>query len=287
MLVTAAFLQLAAVALTSTYSLEGLHLPPDQAFVKTEVIDGQNYAKLGGIASTSVVVITLFAPLVGFLLYRKGLSVRAMGLVAMAIALVTVLIGFEIPVTLDPKTWMIILSLYMVVAVWVPVWVVLQPRDFVNVHFLYIGLAGMMVGIVGSGLHGISIEAPAFNITGETVRGLGFMWPFLFVTIACGACSGAHCLIASGTTFKQLLSEKDALFVGYGAMIFEAVLGICVTLVIISGLGFAEYRSIVWPQDPEGNFLAGNARSPLRWESGHRCSTVWDSRRSTERSLEF
>ncbi len=265
-LVTAAFLQLAAIALTSTYSLEGLQLPPEQAFVKTEVIDGEHYAKLGGIASTSVVVITLCAPIVGFLLYRKRLGVPVMSLLAMAIAIIAVLIGFQVPVTLDPKAWMLILSVYMVLAAWVPVWVVLQPRDFVNVHFLYIGLAGMMVGIIGSGLQGITIDAPAFNLSGDTVRALGLVWPFLFVTIACGACSGAHCLIASGTTSKQLLSEKDALFVGYGAMLFEAVLGICVLLVIVSGLGFAEYSSIVWPQDPEGNFLAGNA--PLAFALG-------------------
>ncbi len=70
-LVTAAFLQLAAIALTSTYHLEGLRLPVEQTLIRTEVIDGQHYAKLGGIASTSVVVITLFSPLVGYLLYKS------------------------------------------------------------------------------------------------------------------------------------------------------------------------------------------------------------------------
>jgi len=265
-LVTAAFLQLAAVALTSTYSLEGLHLPPEQAFIRTEIIGGEHYAKLGGIASMSVVIITLFAPLVGFLLYRKKLNVPVMSLVAMGIALLSVVIGFEVPITLGPMTWMAILSVYMVVAAWVPVWMVLQPRDFVNVHFLYIGLAGMMVGIIASGLRGVSIDAPLFNVSFESIQAMGYVWPFLFVTIACGACSGAHCLIASGTSSKQLLSEKDAVFVGYGAMLFEAVLGICVTLVIVAGLGFSEYSSIVWPQDAQGHFLAGNA--PLAFSLG-------------------
>jgi carbon starvation protein len=258
-LVTAAFLDLAARALTSEYTLEGLHLPIEQTLVRTEVkADGQHYAKLGGIASTSVIVITACAPLIGFLLFRKQFHVAAMSLVALSISLISVMIGFEMPVTLDPGVWMMILSLYMILAAWVPVWMILQPRDFINVHFLYIGLAGMMVGIIAGGLGGAVVQAPAFNLTGDALRALGLTWPFLFVTIACGACSGAHCLIASGTTSKQISSEKHAPVIGYGGMLLEAVLGICVTLCIVGGLGFIEYESIVWPQE-EGKFLPGNA----------------------------
>lgn len=258
-LVTAAFLDLAARALTSEYTLEGLHLPLEQTLIRTEVkADGQHYAKLGGIASTSVIVITCLAPFIGYLLYRRGMSVLLASLLAIGISVVSVVIGFEVPVTMDPKTWMIVLSVYMVFAAWLPVWMILQPRDFINVHFLYIGLAGMMVGILASGFAGTIVQAPAFNLSGDAFRALGLAWPFLFVTIACGACSGAHCLIASGTTSKQLASEKHAPIIGYGGMLLEAVLGICVTLCIVGGLGFVEYESIVWPQE-EGRFLPGNA----------------------------
>jgi carbon starvation protein len=258
-LVTAAFLDLAARALTSEYTLEGLHLPLEQTLVRTEVkADGQHYAKLGGIASTSVIVITAFAPIVGYLLVRKTVAVVLMSLLAIGITLVSVIIGFEMPVTMDPKVWMVILSVYMAFAAWLPVWVVLQPRDFVNVHFLYIGLLGMMAGIIASGLSGVVVQAPAFNVTGNAFLALGMAWPFLFVTIACGACSGAHSLIASGTTAKQLASERHAPVIGYGAMLLEAVLGICVTLCIVGGLGFIEYEDIVWPQS-DGKFLPGNA----------------------------
>lgn len=265
-LVTAAFLQLAAVALTSTYHLEGLRLPVDQTLIRTDVVNGQHYAKLGGIASTSVVVITLLSPLVGYLLYKKKKSIIPMSILAIGITVVSVMLGFEWPVTLDPTMWMIILSLYMIFAAWLPVWLILQPRDFVNVHFLYIGLIGMFVGVMMSGFHGYTIDAPAFNVTTDSATALGWVWPFMFVTIACGACSGAHCLIASGTTSKQLSNERHAPAIGYGGMLLEACLGILVSLCIVGGLGFADYRSIVWPQDVDGHFLPGNA--PLAFALG-------------------
>ena len=258
-LVTAAFLQLAAVALTSTYHLEGLNLPLDQTMIRTDVIDGQHYARLGGIASTSVVIITLLAPFVGYLLYRKNMNIVSISALAVGITVISVIVGFQMPVTLDPMTWMLILSIYMIFAAWLPVWLVLQPRDFINVHFLYIGLIGMFFGVLFSGFQGVMIDAPAFNLGADSMSALGWAWPFLFVTIACGACSGAHSLIASGTTSKQLANEKHATAIGYGGMLLEAFLGILVTLCIVGGLGFAEYRSLVWPTDAAGNLLAGNA----------------------------
>lgn len=258
-LVTAAFLDLAARALTSEYSIEGLHLSLDQSLIRTvEKPDGQHYAQLGGIASTSVIVITACAPLIGYLLYRRKWSVAVMSTVAVAVSLLSVTIGFKAPVTLDPRLWMVVLSVYMVIAARVPVWTILQPRDFINVHFLYIGLFGMAGGIVASGINGAVVEAPAFNLTGDALRALGIAWPFLFVTIACGACSGAHSLIASGTTAKQLASERHVQPIGYGGMLLEAVLGLCVTLCIVGGLGFIEYEAIVWPSQ-DGKFLPGNA----------------------------
>lgn len=272
-LVTAAFLDLAARALTSEYTLEGLHLPVEQTLVRTELkADGQHYAKLGGIASTSVIVITAFAPLIGYLLSRKRASVALMSALAIGISIVSVFVGFELPVTIDPSSWMVILSIYMVLAAWVPVWVILQPRDFVNVHFLYIGLLGMMVGIIAGGLQGVTMDAPAFNFSEDAWRAMGLAWPFLFVTIACGACSGAHCLIAGGTTSKQLASERHALPIGYGGMLLEAVLGICVTLCIVGGLGFVEYESIVWPQ-VDGKFVPGNAPLAFALAVGKTLST--------------
>ncbi len=265
-LVTAAFLQLAAVALTSTYSLEGLDMPEGQTMFHTEVIGGQTMVKLGGIASTSVVFITVLAPLTGFLLYRKKLPAALMSVVALGIAIVSVGVGLMYPITLDPQVWMAILSVYMVIAAAIPVWVLLQPRDFVNVNFLYIGLFGMFLAILINGINGEIIDAPAFNLTAESFSALGVVWPFLFVTIACGACSGAHALIASGTTAKQVADEKHTVAIGYGGMLMEAVLGILVTLTIMGGLGFGEYSTIVWPRAEDGHLLVGNA--PLAFALG-------------------
>ncbi|MFQ5684676.1 MAG: carbon starvation protein A [Candidatus Binatia bacterium] len=249
-LVSAAFFQLTAIALTSLYSLEGLGLSTDQTLIKTVVRDGQTYAQIGGIASTSVVMITLLAPTMGYLLHKRDAKVWAMSLLALVLCAASVAVGLRYPVSLNPVVWMGIIAVYTFFASWVPVWIILQPRDFVNVHLLYIGLLAMVVGIVGSGAAGVRIDAPAFNLTAESISVLGGTWPFLFVTIACGACSGGHALIASGTTCKQISSEKHAPIIGYGGMLLEALLAICVTIVIVAGLGFSEYKTVVWG---EGN----------------------------------
>lgn len=248
-LVSAAFFQLTAMALTSLYPLEGLGLPSDQTLIKTVVRDGHPYAQIGGMAATSVVMITLLAPGVGYLLYKRGVRVWVMSLLALVLCAGSVGVGLEYPISLNPITWMGIIGAYTFFASWVPVWIILQPRDFINVHLLYVGLLAMVMGIIGGGAVGVRADVPAFNLNAESIVALGWMWPFLFVTVACGACSGGHALIASGTTSKQISSEKHALLIGYGGMLLEALLAICVTT-IVAGLGFTEYRTVVWS---EGN----------------------------------
>jgi carbon starvation protein len=258
MLVNAAFLQLTAIALTSTYPISKLGLPPDQTLLKTTIVKGEIYGKIGGIASTSVIIITIFAPLVGYLLYKKHIKTYIASLIALSIVLISVMIGLEFPVSLNPQIWMVIILVYSFIASWIPVWIILQPRDFANVHFLYIGLAMMAVGLIGSGFAGIKIQAPAFNINSLSMEALGPIWPFLFVTIACGAVSGAHSLIATGTTSKQLSNEKYAHLIGYGAMLLESLLGISVLLVMLSAVDFEHYKELVWPVE-NGHLKQGNA----------------------------
>jgi carbon starvation protein len=258
-LVSAAFLQLTAVALTSLYPARELGLAPDHSLIKTVVKGGIAYAKIGGIASTSVVIITLLAPLVGMLLYKRRVRTRWMSGLALAICALSVGIGLLYPITLSPMAWMLLICGYVFLAAWIPVWLVLQPRDFVNVHLLYIGLATMVIGLISGGWQGVTLKAPMVHLTDESTAALGWAWPFLFVTIACGACSGAHALIAGGTTCKQLASEKDAPIIGYGGMLLEALLGICVTLIVLGGLGFDEYKALVWPTDETGHLRTGNA----------------------------
>ena len=266
-LLAAAFLGIAADALTSHYSLTDLGLAADQTGFRTINFNGATHALTGGIATTSVIVITLGAPLMGWLLYRRGMSAWKGSIVAASICALSFVLGFLLPVTLNPSShstsqWILIaLCVYCFLAAWVPVWIILQPRDFVNVHVLYAGLAAMVLGLIGCGLHGVTIAAPAWNINADSVKALGMAWPFLFVTIACGACSGAHGLICGGTTCKQLDNEKHAPAIGYGGMLMESLLGICVILMIIGPLGFAQYTDIVWPAEGKGSAVRGFALS--------------------------
>lgn len=273
-LVSAAFLDLTAVALTSTYSLADLGLSPDQTLVRVIAPGGalpngtvatEAQGVIGGIASTSVIVLTALAPLVGWLIMKRRVPAKVMSPVALGICLFTVWVGFQLPLSVVPSTWILIVAGYTLVAGFVPVWVLLQPRDFVNVHLLYLGLLAMVVGVVACGVVGVTISGPAYAASGA-VGNLGLLWPFLFVTIACGAVSGAHALVAGGTTCKMISSERHCSPIGYGCMLLEGLLAICVTLVLLGGLGFDKYTELVWPRGAEGQFLKGNA--PLAFAAG-------------------
>ncbi len=131
-----------------------------------------------------------------------------------------------------PKTWGVIILAYCLVASLLPVWVLLQPRGYLGGFVLYIALA---VGVVGIFFGGFPIEQPAFR-GWESARG-GTLFPFLFVTIACGACSGFHGLVCSGTTSKQIAKETHCKPVGYGAMLLEAFVALIAlgTILVVAG----------------------------------------------------
>ena len=173
-------------------------------------------------------------------------------LIAAALAVVSILIGLNYPITLSPSVWMLILAAYTFVACEAPVWVILQPRDFVNVQILYAGIAAMIVGVVIGGLEGLSVSAPLASC-GVGAAKMGPVWPFLFITIACGAISGFHALVCGGTTSKQLARESQARLVSYGAMLLEGVLALLVLLAIGACLSYDEYLNIVWPDAGGGN----------------------------------
>jgi len=125
--------------------------------------------------------------------------------------------------------WIVLLLIYIYVASTLPVHWLLQPRDYINSHELYVAMGLVAIGLFASAP---VIVAPAFN---TSVVGAPAFFPFLFVIIACGAISGFHALAASGTTVKQLSNEKDALPVGYGAMLLEAVLATLVIMACTAG----------------------------------------------------
>jgi len=145
--------------------------------------------------------------------------------------------------------WVLLLSAYVLVAAGVPVWIFLQSRDFINVHILYAGMAGLLVTLVVAGLRGAppAEPLPAFNvIQGEAVA--GSFWPMLFILIACGAVSGFHSLCAGGTTCKQLTSEVAARRIGFYGMLLETFLAVCVIAVLMTGAGWRGYLADVHPQ---------------------------------------
>jgi len=246
LLVTSAFLGITATALTSIYSLEALKLAPDQTIVKTVVDGGIVKAHIGGIASTSVIFISCCAPIMGWLLYKKQMNVYLASVIAIVVCIVSVFIGIGFPVAFQPTTWMIILCFYTLFAAGIPVWVILQPRDFTNSFFLYLGVASLFIGGIVAGFQGVTFNAPAFNVAAGTAK-LGPIWPFLFITVACGAISGFHCLVSGGTSSKQIAKESDIKKVGYGGMLLEGLLAIGVVIAVGCGIAFADFSNIVFP----------------------------------------
>jgi carbon starvation protein len=184
----------------------------------------------GGVATSSLLYLVL--PIImGLLLRYTRLSLNMATLIFVPLVGVTIYVGQLIPFDLAQflgitngqahKVWDVLLLAYCLVAGVVPMWLLLQPRGHLGGYFLYIALAGGALGLV-CGDH--PIEYPAFT-SWTTAKGED-LTPFLFITIACGACSGFHSIIASGTTSKQLRRETDARVIGYGAMLLEAMVAI-------------------------------------------------------------
>jgi carbon starvation protein len=131
--------------------------------------------------------------------------------------------------------WTILLLAYAFIASTLPVTTLLQPRDFINSHQLVIAMSLLVLGVLVSAFGGnLEIVAPAVQTAPAQAPP---MWPFLFITIACGAISGFHALVSSGTSAKQVRYETDALFVGYGSMLMEGALATLVIIAVSAGIG--------------------------------------------------
>ncbi len=176
----------------------------------------------------------------GYQVYKKGADHRILGIIAVIIMYVTVIIGAYLPIDLEALglsakgalvTWMFILYIYAYVASTLPVQTLLQPRDYINAHQLFVALGLLVLGVL---VARPSIVAPMYNSAPE---GAPPIWPFLFVVIACGAISGFHSLVSSGTSSKQSSSERDTRFIGYGAMLLEGTLSTLVIISCAAGLG--------------------------------------------------
>lgn len=182
----------------------------------------------GSVATASLLFIPL-AIVFGFFVYRKNapmLVASICGVVGLALC---VALGIMFPINLPKSVWVAVVFIYIIIASVAPVWILLQPRDYLSSFLLYFMMAAAVIGIIGANP---KIVTPAF--VGLNVNG-NFIFPVLFITIACGAISGFHSLIGSGTTSKQLDNEKDALLIGYGSMLIECVLAV-ISLIAIGTL---------------------------------------------------
>ena len=145
---------------------------------------------------------------------------------------VAIALGNMYPLHLSKNVWVCVLMVYIFVASIAPVWILLQPRDYLNSFLLYACIAFALVGIA---IYQPSMQLPAFTTFDPSGKGTNPMFPMLFVTVACGAISGFHSLVSSGTSSKTISNEKDMPMVGYGAMIVESLLGV-VALVVVGAV---------------------------------------------------
>ena len=181
----------------------------------------------GAVATTSMLFI-IEAVALGMLLKYGKLPKWLNTVIAVAMLVAAVAVGLKFPIFLSRGVWHIIIFLYIMVACVVPVWALLQPRDYLNSYLLVFMIAAAVVGIF--------VANPACNLeafSGFHVDGQ-YLFPILFVTIACGAVSGFHSLVSSGTASKQLKNEKNMLPVSFGAMLMESMLAIIALIAVAS-----------------------------------------------------
>ncbi len=232
-------------------------------------IFGLVIASIFALYPESVMSVWLAMPLavaVGFWI-RRGSGLLAPSLIALLLLYGAIYLGTLWPIVLpqawcenlvmavglDPSwgtpiiLWTALLFVYCFLASVLPVWVLLQPRDFINSQQLLVALGLLVLGICVAGATGktdLAASAPAMVSAAERPLDAPPIFPFLFITIACGAISGFHCLVSSGTTSKQIANECDAQAVGYGSMLLEGALAVIVILACCAGVGMGNFERV-------------------------------------------
>ncbi|MCP4812771.1 MAG: carbon starvation protein A [Planctomycetaceae bacterium] len=226
--------------------------------------------KLYPAAVLSVWIEIPIAVAIGFWVYRRGGGLLIPSIAALVLLYVAIYVGvYYLPITLPVSNpvvvWTLILMTYCFIASVLPVWTLLQPRDYINSHQLMVALALLVAGILvatSTGQADLVSSAPA--IAQQMPAGAPPIWPFLFITIACGAVSGFHCLVSSGTSSKQVSTETDAQYVGYGAMLLEGALAVIVILACCAGVGMGVEQA-------DGSTLTGLQA----WQTKYDASGSW------------
>lgn len=184
----------------------------------------------GSVATTSVLFI-FEAVALGMILKYAKLNKWVNTAIAIVMLVAAVAIGLACPVYMSLGTWHIIIFIYIMIACVTPVWALLQPRDYLNSYLLIFMIGAAVIGVFVANPSCNLQAVTSFNVDGKS------MFPILFVTIACGAVSGFHSLVSSGTASKQIKNEKNMLPVSYGAMLLESMLAV---LALIAVASFAE-----------------------------------------------
>lgn len=206
------------------------------------------------------------APVIGFLLYRRGVPLLWPSVVALIVLYLFVVVGDAVPITLPeqmaglgaPAVWVLVLFGYAAIASLLPVWLLLQPRDYINALQLFVAL-GLLYAAVA--LANPTVVAPAINA--NVPEDAPPLIPLLFVVIACGAVSGFHGLVSSGTTSKQLAKEPDARFVGYLGSVGEGCLALAAIIACTAGFAsLGEWQGFYtsFASGNVGAFVDGGAR---------------------------
>ncbi len=189
---------------------------------------------------TASIGFIIAAVITGYLMYRTKLGMRVGTIIGIILLVISIWIGYHVPIKLSTHTWYVLTLIYIVCAASLPVWILLQPRDYLNAYILWVGLilGGISFLVLAKGF-----AFPAFTTFSPNIVGgkPSPFWPAVPLVVACGALSGFHSLVASGTSSKQLDSELSGLLVGYGSMFTEGFLStIVVTSIAVFGFSVLE-----------------------------------------------
>ena len=235
-LVVAAFASIVASTFGATFDESGA----------VDMVKSETPASVAMISLLFIVIAIVF----GFCVYRRNMPMGIASVVGVLAIIGIMAVGMNFhPIYLSTKTWMWIVGLYIAIASVTPVWILLQPRDYLSSFLLYAMLAVAIFAVV-VGHPTFDASFPAFGgFAVDNGNGTQYLFPVLFTTVACGAISGFHSLVSSGTTSKQLDKEKDAKPIAYGGMLLECVLAV----LTLCAIGYA-YK---WNASNPDNALVG------------------------------
>ena len=201
------------------------------------VVVANTFVSIPSVATSSILFIAL-AILFGYFVYRRGAPLAVTSVIGVVLLALCVWLGVLFPLSLSFTWWVFLLLGYAFIAASLPVWLILQPRDYLNSFLLYAFLIAAVIGIFATNP---AVKLPAFT---SFQTDLGFLFPILFVTVACGAISGFHSLVSSGTTSKQLSSETHIKPIGYGGMLLEGLLAV-IALTTVAYLLLGDYTALL------------------------------------------